>query len=283
MGGPRLSPRHGTSFRLRSWLVEGTLRRHRTRQAPHGPLVAGHVPDRRRLFLDARLSAQHRVPGGRLSLALRDAGPGRCSRSSAPCPSTTASRRSARTARAASPSSRNGCPDGAARRSSCACSDLRRPTSSSRSRCRRRMRPRTSSRTRSCPHWLDHRCWSRSCCCCARRGLSAGLPRGDLARRRDGRRLPGLNVVLIGTSSVELAASARFRPDWTRNLLAQQSNPFMMIGAGAAAVPEARAGPVGIRDRRRGDAAVAARARPTPTVARADRERAKLLRRRRSS
>ena len=81
--------------------------------------------------------------------------------------------RGAEPARAGQPlrARRAACRAGAARRSSCACSGLPRPTSSSRSRSRPLTPPRTSSKTRSCPHWLEHplardaaaarRCWAR--------------------------------------------------------------------------------------------------------------------------
>ena len=72
------------------------------------------------------------------------------------CRSTAGSPQQARTARAASRCSKICCRAGAARRSCSCCSDLPRPTSSSRSRCRRPTRPSTSSTTRSCRASFDH-------------------------------------------------------------------------------------------------------------------------------
>ena len=45
------------------------------RRAPRAPVVAGHVPDRRRLLLHPRLPARHRRPGRRRPLARRHADP----------------------------------------------------------------------------------------------------------------------------------------------------------------------------------------------------------------
>ena len=69
-----------TTTNIRAWLLsdlapESTAASPRPRA--HRPLVEGDVPDGRRLFLDARLPARHRLPRRRRALAARDAGPDR--------------------------------------------------------------------------------------------------------------------------------------------------------------------------------------------------------------
>ena len=144
---------------LRDWFFQGIRQpRRRTARAarPHSAVVEGDVPHRRRLLLDARLSAGHRVSRRRRARAHRDGRFSSSSRSSARCRSTAGSPRPARTARAASRCSKTCCRAGAARRSSWCCSDSPRPTSSSPSRCRRPTRPSTSFTTRSCRAAFDH-------------------------------------------------------------------------------------------------------------------------------
>ena len=76
---PTTEPRSVNGFKR--WLLEGhTPRAGGPPSAPRGaspaPVVAGDVPDRRRLLLDARLPARHRRPGRRRALADRHADPG---------------------------------------------------------------------------------------------------------------------------------------------------------------------------------------------------------------
>ena len=63
-----------------------------------------------------------------------------------------------------------------------------------------------------------------------------------------------LNVVVVGVSLAG-ADHARAVADWTDALTAQHANPLADRRRGAAGLPQAGAGPVRLRDRRRGDAA----------------------------
>ena len=78
--------------------------------------MAGHVPHRRRLLLDPRLPAGHRLPGCRRAVAACHARPRPADALSARCRSTGAWPSTAHTARAASRCSRSCCRAGAARR-----------------------------------------------------------------------------------------------------------------------------------------------------------------------
>ena len=75
-----------TASSLRNWLLQGHAPKKRHFPGPHvhpaadaqdAPLVAGHVPHRRRLLLHPGLPARHRGAGGRAALAARHAGAGR--------------------------------------------------------------------------------------------------------------------------------------------------------------------------------------------------------------
>ena len=157
-------------------------------------------------------------------------------------------------------------------RSCSCCSASPRPTSSSRSRCRPPTPPRTSSSNPFVPPWAESsgradagaaraasaRCSSRAS---ARRSASrscivARLPR---AQRRRHRRA---GCCEICTHPEYLAALARARCS------PQHGNPLMMLAVGADRLSEAGARAVGIRDRRRGDAAGPGRSATTTRGAR---------------
>ncbi len=229
--------------------------------------MEGDVPDRRRLLLDARLSAEHRVPRRRLPVADRDAHPRAADavRRAAGLPRGSPS--SARTARAASAMLEQLLPRwrGKVLRAR-ACSASRRPTSSSPSRCPPPTRRRTSSRTRSCRTG-----WSTGSAVTLVLLAALGAIFLKGFRRRSGIAVVlvavylRLNVVVIGVGLgyicqhpdviAELAAGAVRRSTAARS---------MMVGLSLLLFPEARARPVGIRDRRRRDAAGEGRSGDTP-------------------
>ena len=174
-------------------------------------------------------------------------------------------RSSARTARAASRCSRSCSRAGAARRWSCACSGSPPPTSSSPSRCRPRTRPRTSIDNPLRPGMgCDHPVrLTLVLLCGARRGLPQGLPGSHRAGRRRSSRS-------TSRSTSSCSAWGCHRPvaripacsrDWRTALVADTRQPADDGGGRAAALPEAGARPLGLRDRRGGDAAGQGRAR----------------------
>ena len=64
-----------------------------------------------------------------------------------------------------------------------------------------------------------------------------------------------LNVVVLAVGIRELLAHPEYLPRWTNALFTQHGNPMAMLARRVSALSEARAGPVGIRNRRGGDAA----------------------------
>ena len=154
------------------------------------PLVAGDVPDGRRLFLHPRLPARHRRARRRGALAHRHARP------RAPDPLRRAARvparrpRKAPTARAPSPCSNTCCPGGRASFSSSRCWVSRRRISSSPSPFPPPTPRRTSSKTRT-RHAFMHgprRRRDAGARRAARRGVPEGVQGGHRHRRRAGRR-----------------------------------------------------------------------------------------------
>ena len=100
-------------------------------------------------------------------------------------------------------------------------------------------------------------------------GVPARLHRGDRHRGRAGRRLPRAQRRRDRRSALwhDRRAPAPWSPTGRAALTTQHGNPLMMVGGVAAGLPQAGAGHVRLRDRRRGDAARAA-ATPTDTEAR---------------
>ena len=95
-------------------------------------------------------------------------------------------------------------------------------------------------------------------------GVPARLQGGDRDRGRAGRRLPALNVVVIGVSLWQVATHPSLVPDWSAAAHRAARRPDHDGRGRADGVSPAGTGPVGVRDRRRGDAARARRRRPTP-------------------
>ena len=79
-----------------------------------------------------------------------------------------------------------------------------------------------------------------------------------------------LNVVVIGVSLHHIWQHPELLANWKNIAVRAARQPAVDAADGDAAVPEARARPVGVRDRRRGDAARARRRRATPSRRRSD-------------
>ena len=144
-----------------------------------------------------------------------------------------------RTARAASRCSRNCCPAGGARSSSCACSVSPRPTSSSPSRCRPPTPRRTSSAIRSCRHRSNH---PVALTLVLLAMLSAVFLKGF--REAIGFAVfivaiyLALNVVVIGWGIIEVAHHPEYFPRWRDGLMQAHGNPMMMLAAALIVFPK---------------------------------------------
>ena len=92
-------------------------------------------------------------------------------------------------------------------------------------------------------------CWR-----CSARCSCAGSPRRSASRSAWSRVYLALNVVVIGgVAGARRDAPAASSRDWTTALTTQHGDPLMIVGAVAAGLPQAGAGHVRLRDRRRGD------------------------------